>query len=110
MNVYKFTLSSTKVIYLREPKIEDTEVAAQIAGKKAGQENQAHLMILVQKEMLKLLLVKVDDKELKLVDKEKLNDILTYKEYGQALKAMQKITGDESGNDLTPEFVTTGEQ
>jgi DNA transposition AAA+ family ATPase len=110
MNVTKFTLSSGKVIYLREPRIEDTENAAQVAGKKASAENQAHLMILIQKEMLKSLLVKVDEKELKLVDKEDLNKLFTYKEYGQALKALQMITGDEAGNGPIPEFETSGEQ
>lgn len=110
VNVAKFTLFSKKVIYLREPLIEDTELAAQVAGKKAGSDNQALLGVLIQKEMLKRLLVKIDDKDLKLNDKENLNKLLNYKEYNQSLKAMGMVLGDDSGNELTPEFETTGEQ
>ena len=107
--VSKFTLTGGKVIYLREPMIGDTETAAQVAGKKAGSENQLHAGILVQKEMLKLLLVKVDEKELKLQDKEQLDKLFTYKEYQQALKALKMVMGDE-GNDPLVEIVTSGEQ
>lgn len=110
MNVYKFTLFSNKVILLREPLIDDTEKAAQVAGKKAGSENQALLSVLVQKEMLKLLLVEVDGKKLSLTEKEQLQKYLNFKEFNQAMKAMNMIVGDDSGNELTPEFITTGEQ
>jgi hypothetical protein len=109
MNVAKFTLSSNKVIYLREPVISDTEMAAQVAGKKAGPDNQAHMSLLLQKEMLKRLLVRIDEKTLSLNDKEQLEKLLSFKEYSQALKAMGMIIGEDSGNELSPEFTTTGE-
>lgn len=111
MNVYKFTLASGKVILLREPLIDDTEKAAQVAGKKAGSENQAHLSILIQKEMLKLLLVEVAGKKLSMTDKEMLDKLFDYKEYQQATKALMMVIGDDGGNaPLTPEFITSGEQ
>ena len=109
MDVNKFTLATGKEIYLREPLIDDTEKAAQVAGKKAGTENHALLGLLIQKEMLKLLLVRVDELDLKLSDKENLGKFFSYKEYQQALKALIMILGDDSGNDpLTPEFTTIG--
>jgi hypothetical protein len=109
MNTYKFTLASKKVIYLREPKIGDLETAAQVAGKKAG-DNQAHLGILVQKELLKTLLVGVDSKKLSLSEKENLDALFNFSEYQQAVKAVSMITkSEEEGNELTPEFVNAGE-
>jgi hypothetical protein len=112
MNVTKFTLSSGKVIYLREPTIGDTETAAKIAGKKAGSDNQIYLGVILQKEMLKLLLVSIDDKKLNLTDKELIEKLLTYKEYNQSLKAVQMVLADdEEGNGaLIPEFTTIGDK
>jgi hypothetical protein len=109
MNVYKVTLTTGKVILMREPKIEDTEKVAQIAGKKAGTENNAHLSILIQKEMLKLLLQNVNGKDLTLSEKEQLDKLLDFKEYQQALKVMGQLIGDDSGNEPQIEFATTGE-
>jgi hypothetical protein len=109
MNVIKFTLGSGKVIYLREPTIGDTEKAAQIAGKKAGIDNQLYCGVLVQKEMVKLLLVAIDEKSLSIIDKEQLETFLTYKEYNQTLQAIKMVLGDDDQNlQLTPEFATFG--
>lgn len=112
MQVSKFTLSSGKVIYLREPKISDTDYAVQVAGKQASPDNQAHLGVLLQKEIVKQLLMKVDDKMLDIADKQKLDDLFTYKEYNEVQKAVQLLTGTEAGNsiELTPEFVDIGNE
>jgi len=112
MNVAKFTLSSGKVIYLREPRIGDTEHAAKIAGKLAGAENQAYLGVLLQKEMVKLLLVQVGDKKLSISEKQMLDKLFTYKEFYQVQKAVRMMTDDEEGNsqELTPEFVGIGKE
>lgn len=111
INVAKFTLKSGKTIYLREPQIGDTEEAAKVAGKKAGTDNQVYLGTILQKEMLKLLLVQVDGKELSITDKEKIDKLLTYKEYNQAMKAVKMVLEDDEGNDLpTPEFTTIGDK
>lgn len=112
MNVAKFTLSSGKVVYLREPKIGDTEHAAKVAGKLAGAENQAYLGVLLQKEMVKLLLVKVDDKELSISEKQMLDKLFTYKEFNQVQQAVRMMTDDEQGNSekLIPEFVGIGKE
>lgn len=110
MEVAKFTLSSGKVIYLKEPSIGDTEKAAQVAGKKAGSDNQVYLGVLLQKEMIKILLVQVDDKKLSLTDKEQLEKLFTFKEYNQALKAAQMVMADEGNEQLTLEFATIGDK
>lgn len=110
MEVAKFTLSSGKVIYLKEPSIGDTEKAAQVAGKKAGSDNQIYLGVLLQKEMIKILLVQVDDKKLTLTDKEQLEKLFTFKEYNQALKAAQMVMADEGNEQLTLEFATIGDK
>jgi len=110
-SVYKFTLSSKKVIMLREPLMEDSEGAIQVAGMKAG-ENLAYLGLITQKEMFKKLLVQVDSKKLSMTDKENLNGLFTFKEWSQCLKALAKITGDEGeeGNELNPEIITIGDK
>lgn len=111
ISVAKFTLKTGKTIYLREPQIGDTEEAAKIAGKKAGSDNQVYLGTLLQKEMLKILLVQIGDKQLSLHDKEKIDTLLTYKEYNQAMKAVKMVLEDDEGNDLsTPEFTTIGDK
>jgi hypothetical protein len=108
MEAHKITLSSKKVIYLREPKIADTETAATVAGK-GNSDNQALIGIKLQKEMLKLLLVQVDDHKLTLTDKEQLDKWLTVGEYGQAVKVMNQLVGSE-GNEPVIEFVTFGDK
>ena len=91
--VFKFTLSTNKVIYLREGEMGDMENATQVAGKVAG-DNQAHLGMLMQKEMLKKQLVQVDKKKLGSKDKELLKSMFKLKEYKQALQAMAMVNGD----------------
>lgn len=105
--VCKFTLSTGKTIYLREPEIGDTEHATRIAGSEAGPENQAYLMVLFQKEMIKLLLVQVDNKKLTLQEKQQIKNIFNFKEYAQVCKAVKHLTDDIEGNlELTPEHTT----
>ena len=106
INVYKFTLSSKKVIYLRDPKIADTESATQVSGKIAGSDNAAYLGVLFQKEMVKLLLVQINDKKLTMNEKQNLDALFTMQEYSQVSKAIQKILGDEGNFELTPELTT----
>ena len=103
LEVYKFTLSSGKVIYLKEPTILDSEHATKVAGNLAGSENAAYLGTLYQKEMVKALLVQVGENKLSMNDKANIQSIFNFKEYGQVLKALKAVTGDDEGNfDLTP--------
>jgi hypothetical protein len=108
VNVTKFTLSTGKEIFLREPKISDTEHATKIAGMEAGPENTAYLGTLFQKEMVKLLLVAVDGKQLSLKEKMSMDSLFNMKEYGQVSRCMKVVLGDDDGGkfELTPEIVT----
>lgn len=94
--LYKFTLFSKKTVTLREPKLGHTRTAAQIAGKKAG-DNNAYLGILMQEEICKLLIVHINDVKVDNAKKESLDNLFTTKEYGQVLKAIQMIGGEDAG-------------
>lgn len=104
--VTKFKLSSGKEVYLKEPQIGDSEYAMKIAGKEAGPENEGYLSVLFQKEMAKVLLVKIDDKTLSLQDKADLKSLFNFREWSQVLKAVQLIVGDEGNFELTPEHTS----
>lgn len=106
--VSKFTLSSGKIIMLREPRIRDTETIAQLAGRKAG-DNMAHLGILMQKELFKLLLVAINEKSVSPKEKDMLDDLFSIKEWRECMKALIMVTGDEEqGNEMIPEFTDFG--
>lgn len=106
LNVYKVVLPTKKVAYLREMKIKDTQLAAKAVGKNAG-ENQAALAVAMQNELLKLLLIQLDDKKLTHSDKNDLDKILTITEYRKLMQVVQKISGeDESGEELPMEMTT----
>ena len=110
MEVYKVTLSSGKIVHLREPKIGDIESASQVAGKGAA-DNNALLGIKLQKELVKLLVVQVDGKSLTMIEKEQLDKVFSFKEYQQVLKVVSTITsGDDSGNEPMIEFGISGDK
>lgn len=100
--VIKVTLSTGKIVLLREPKIADSEACAQVAGKGAG-DNEALLSIRLQKELVKRLLVEVDGKALSMAQKEMIDDVFTMNEYNQVRKVITKFMGDE-GNEPTIEY------
>lgn len=105
--VTKVTLSTGKVIYLREPTVDDMEKAGQIAGKVAGS-NEAQLGMSLHKELLKRVLVQVGEKKLSLSEKEGINTMFSLREYGQCLKVLKDLSGlDDEGN-LQTEIVTFG--
>lgn len=106
LQVTKFTLSTGKKIYVREPEIGDTEHAMRIAGKESGPENQGLLSVLFQKEMAKILLVKVDEKTLSLSEKQNLKALFTFREWTQVQKAIQAVVGDEGNFQAEPEITT----
>lgn len=107
--VYKFALSSKKEIYLREPKMSDSESAIQVAGLKAG-ENMALLGLITQKELFKKLLVQVDSKKPSMTEKENLDALFTFKEWSQCMQALAKVTGDDEGNLSEPEITIIGDK
>lgn len=94
--LYKFTLTTNKTVHLREPRISHTRLAAQVAGKKAG-DNQAYLNVILQEEIAKQLIVKIDDVEVMKSKIENLDSLFSVKEYGQVIQAIQMIGGEDEG-------------
>jgi hypothetical protein len=95
MMVSKVTLGSGKVVLLREMKIKHQEQAALLAAPKSG-DNNTLLALHMQKELLKLLIVQIDGKDVKPAALENLDDVFSMMEYGQLLKVMRQLMGDEA--------------
>jgi hypothetical protein len=91
----KATLSSGKTVLIREMTIDDTEKCAEKVASRAG-DSAALLNVLTQKELIKTLIVKIDDHVLKLADKENLKAFLNMQEYGEVVRAVSKMVGAES--------------
>ena len=107
IDVTAYTLSTGKKIYFRDPKIKDSEEAAKIAAK-ASDGDSTILMMLAQKEMLKILLVQVDETRMTALMRNDLDNVFTFKEYAQVQNCLQHFVsdGDEGNLELTPELVT----
>lgn len=105
--VHKVTLSTNKVVLLREMKIKYQEMAMRAVGNKAG-DNTVLMGSMVQKEILKQLIVQIDGKEPAKISLEKLDDVFTYQEYMQLNAFMQKIMGGADAGELQSEIVAIG--
>lgn len=118
MTVSKFTLSSGKFILVRDGRIEDVETSTQVAGKLADKENTIHMGLMLQKEMIKKLVVAVGQKGqtveelkmLKMSEKEDLNNLFTLKEYMEVAQSVQSIAGEPEKGKLQMESVTFGDK
>lgn len=109
MDVYKVKLSTGKEVLLRQIKIKDQELAAKAASR-TGEDSKYGMAIAMQRELIKILLVQVDGKQLKASEKEDLDSLFSYKEYMQVANVLQKITeteGDQMGN-AEIEITTSG--
>ena len=95
LDVHKVTLSSGKVVYMRDMKIEDQELAAIAAGSKVSTDNLLANGVVMQKELLKNLLLKVDEKQLTAAEKEDLNKHFTFKDYQELQSVVNEIAGSE---------------
>lgn len=94
--VNKIVLSSGKTVLFREIKIKDQELASMAAAPKAG-DNTTLLGMLMAKELMKLLIVGIDDKPIKASQLENLDELFTYLEYSQLQQALNKLAGGEMG-------------
>jgi hypothetical protein len=93
LNAY-FTLSTGKVVEVRDPCIEDQEKAAERAaqGGVAG-DNQFLYAMATQNELVKLILVSIDGKKLSGNDKEIFKKKFTSKEYNELLLGVGELMG-----------------
>lgn len=106
----KVVLTSGKTVLLRDPKIKHTELAAQAAAPKA-QGAPSLLGMMMQKELLKILLITVDGVAISNNDKEDLDGLFTLSEYAQLMKAIDEISsgGEELGK-ARIEIVPSGDK
>lgn len=105
----KVTLSSGKVVLLREMKISHTELAAQEVAVKANGDPMV-MQILMQKAVIKNLLFKIDDKEVSAVQREDMDSLFSMSEYSQLVKVVNKMSGgDEMGKDAKLEIGSFGD-
>ena len=95
-NVYKITLSSGRIVHLREMKIKFQNLASQAIGSKAG-DNSLLMATLMQQELLKVLLIDIDGSPVKPIALENLDDLFTYSEYSQLSKVVGKLMGGDEG-------------
>jgi len=93
---FKFTLPNKKVVTLGDIKIHHTRTASQVAGAKAGN-NTMHFQVLMQEEMVKLLIIAVDEKVLSATEKENLDNLFTVAEFSQVIKCVEMIGGGMEG-------------
>ncbi len=107
MSVAKVTLSTKKIVFLREMKISDTEQAAQMVASKSN--NNPHvLQLLMQKALLQIVLVQIEDKRLSAIEKEDIDSLFTMAEYAQLLKVIEKMSGgDDLGKEAKIELVAS---
>ena len=105
ISVIKATLSTGKVVLLKEMKISHTEKACEQVAERAKDNGQL-MQVLMQKELVKMLIVKVDEKTLTLADKDDLDSIFNVQEYGQVLKVVARMSGgDEKPKEAKIELV-----
>lgn len=97
----KVVLSTGKVVFLRQMKISDSEVAAQqVASRANGDVNV--LQLLMQKALVQQLLARIaptEDAEPKVVsgnEREDLDSLFTLAEYSQVLQVVGKISGADN--------------
>ncbi len=105
--VSKVTLTSKKVVLVREPTVEDIELSTQVAGSQA-KDNDAYLGMLLQKEMLKKLVVQIDEKVLTNSDKEQISKFFTLAEYGQISNFISTLMGTQDQGNFQSELVSFG--
>lgn len=110
LSVHKVTLSTGKVVLIRELKIKHQELAMKAASGKGSSDNQMLFATQVQNELLKILIYSVNGKALTDIEKADLDSIFSFAEYTQVMKALGKITntdGDSGEFQLALEIITS---
>jgi len=110
MSVHKVTLSSKKVVLLRDIKIKHYELAMKAAGAKSGK-NDLLAGFTSSTELMKMLIVQIDGKDVNKAQIENLDDLFTASEFRQLAKFIDKLQQPE-GEDEDPksEVVSFGDK
>jgi hypothetical protein len=103
----KVTLFSGKTVTLREIKVRHQEQAAMLAAPKSNGNNQILTMIM-QKELLKLLIVAVDDQPVKSIQLEDMDSLFSFKEVAQLYHVLNQIAGSDDLGKFQIEHVSSG--
>ena len=106
--VVKVTLSSGKVVLLREMKMKYQTLAIKAVGSKAG-DNTALLGLLSQQEVLKQLIVQIDGKTMTAKTMESLDELFSYQDIVQLMNVLGKISGGDMG-EIQTENVIIGDK
>lgn len=106
MNAVKVTCSTGKTVILREPRIEDQIKSSEAASVRLSENASKYsFAIAMNQEMAKLLLVKVNDKEVKGSDREDLESLFTYREFSEVSQIVGKLTGGSEEKAPGLEFI-----
>ena len=89
---YKCTLDSGKTVVLRDFKIKDKNVCAEAAAVRCGG-NQMTFEAYMQDEVLKALIVQINDETMKRTALEDLDSVFEYGEYMGLLNQVKEIIG-----------------
>ena len=91
--VSRVTLSSNKVVLLRSLKIKHQELAAKAASSVGADGASISTAIIMQNELLKMLVVKIDDVDVKPSSLEDLDSLFTYAEHSQLMEVIGELSG-----------------
>ena len=105
--VTKVTLSSGKVVLLREMKMKYQTLAIKAVGSQA-KDNQALMGVLAQQEILKQLVVEIDGVRTSAKNLEKLDDVFSYMDLMQLYSVVNKIAGGDDMGEIQTENVIIG--
>lgn len=109
MNVHKITLSTGKVVLLREMKIKYQELAIKAVGNKAG-DNQMLFASMVQKELLKILIFQINESKVGDIELADLDKVFSFGEFSQVNRAVEKVVGGDGAGEFQTETVVAGKQ
>jgi len=107
LDVVKVTMKGPKkrIAYLRTMTIKDTQLAAKALGQRKL--NQIEMQLAMQAELLKLLLIQIDDQRLDHKDKNNLDSILSIAEYRCLLKVVEQMAGEDDDEGEPETEITT---
>jgi hypothetical protein len=107
ISVIKATLSSGKVVLLKQMRVSHMEKAAEQVSARAGDSGNL-MQVLIQKALVQLLLYQIDGKEVTMAQKDDMDDLFSIQEYSQILQVVGKISGgDDKSKEAKIEFVAS---